>query len=179
MYDQEKLDKVFFDENFKSLCYYAYTFVDDFVLAEDFVQDAFIAYYRNKDVIKKDNSTIKAYLYTTIKNSIINWSRRNKVEERYWRLNKFVEFDDKDFENAIIESEVLSEINKIILELPRACKEIFELSYFEGLPNQEIADKLEVSINTVKTQKRRGLAYVRSKLNPEYFLIFTSFIFFK
>jgi RNA polymerase sigma-70 factor (ECF subfamily) len=76
----------------------------------------------------------------------------------------------------MIETEVLTEINKIINKLPEACQAIFKLSYIEGFSNQEIADQLQLSINTIKTQKRRGLKYVQSKLNPEFFIIFMSVV---
>lgn len=171
-------EKGLFDKYYKGMCYFAYTLIRDYSLAEDFVQDAFIAYFGKKEQIPSQESVVKSYLYTSVKNSILNWQRRNKVQEKYWEKTNFTEFDNVDIDNAIIETEVMEEINRIIKELPDACRTIFQLSYLEGLSNQEIADELNLSINTIKTQKRRGLNHVRSRLNPEYFLILISFFRF-
>lgn len=161
------------------MCYFAYTLVGDYNLAEDFVQEAFVAYFRKKEEISPHESSVKSYLYSSVKNSVLNWNRRNKVEQKYWEKTGFVEYDDVDLNHALIETEVLSEINRIVAELPEACQVIFKLSYIEGFSNQEIADQLSLSINTIKTQKSRGLKYVQSKLNPEFFLLFIYFFLIK
>jgi RNA polymerase sigma-70 factor (ECF subfamily) len=139
-------------------------------------QEAFVAYFRKKEEISTHENAIKSYLYNSVKNSVSNWSRRNKVVQKYWERTGFIEYDDLDIHRAMIETEVLTEINKIINKLPEACQAIFKLSYIEGFSNQEIADQLQLSINTIKTQKRRGLKYVQSKLNPEFFIIFMSVV---
>jgi len=171
-------EKDLFDKHYKGMCYFAYTLVGDYTLAEDFVQDAFIAYFGKKEQISSQESIVKSYLYSSVKNSIFNWQRRNRVQEKYWEKTGFTELDDIDIDNAIIEAEVMEEIDKIIKELPDACRMIFQLSYLEGLSNQQIADELNLSINTIKTQKRRGLQHLRSRLSPEYFLILISLLNF-
>ncbi len=61
----------------------------------------------------------------------------------------------------MIEAEVLGEVYKALQKLPEGCRKVINLSYFEGLSNQEVADRLNVSINTVKTQKLRALKMLR------------------
>jgi len=172
-------DKDIFERYYKGMCYFAYTLIGDYALAEDFAQDAFIAYFKKKDEISSHEPIIKSYLYSSVKNNILNWHRRNKVQKKYWETTGFMEYDDVDIHNAIIETEVMEQINQIINELPEACRLIFKLSYLEGKGNQEIANELNLSVNTIKTQKRRGLKYIQSKLNPELFLGLISFFFIK
>ena len=51
-----------------------------------------------------------------------------------------------------------------IEELPDQCKSIFKLSRINGLKNQEIADKLDISVRTVETQIYRALKILKSRL---------------
>lgn len=169
-------DRYIFDKYYKGMCYFAYTLLGDMHLAEDFAQEAFIAFYRKREEIKNEEKVIKSYLYTSIKNSVSNWARHNKVQEKYWLRTGFSEQDDLDIHHALIETEVMTEIYRIVSELPSACQTIFRLSYFEGFSNQEISEQLNLSVNTVKTQKRRGLKHIQSRLDPEFFLLFISFL---
>ena len=168
--------KYLFDEHYQNLCFFAYTLVSDKVLAEDFVQDAYIALYKNQENINKDSKALKAYLYTSVKNSVLNWSRRIKVEKKYHDSTPFIDFIDLDFENTVIKAEVVGEINKIIDELPSSCQNIFKMYYLEGLSTKEIASQLQLSVNTIKTQKQRGLKYIQSQLNPDFFILLYFFL---
>lgn len=163
--------KNLFDEHYQNLCFFTFTLINDKVLAEDFVQEAYLSLYNNLGILPKDDRVLKAYLYTSIKNSVFNWARRDKVEKKYYSLTPFVDFVDLDFENAMIKAETINEINKLITKLPDSCQHIFKLYYLEGLSNKEIASQLNLSVNTVKTQKQRGLRYIKSNLNPEFFVV--------
>src|SRR5690606_24875116 len=107
--------------------------------------------------------------------SILNYHRRSKVEVKYHQLQPFNDQIDLDFDNAIIKTEAISEINILIKKLPRSCQEIFKLYYLEGLSTKEVAEQLNLSVNTIKNQKLRGIRYIQTHLNPEYFLIFLLF----
>ncbi|MGN0003689.1 MAG: RNA polymerase sigma factor [Sphingobacterium composti] len=167
-----KYIKLEFEKHYQNLCFFAYTLIGDNVMAEDFVQEAFLAFYAKFDTILPNENVYKSFLYTSVKNSILNWHRRNKVESKYHQLTNFEDFVDLDFDNAMIKAETIAEVNKLIHNLPRACQQVFKLYYLEGLSSKEIAAQLNISINTIKTQKLRGLKYIQSKLHPEYFLIF-------
>lgn len=77
--------------------------------------------------------------------------------------------DEKNVINNIIQSEVLAEVYQALATLPESCQRISRMSYLEGLKNEEIAVKLGITVNTVKTQKQRGLQLLRLRLNPEIF----------
>ena len=63
---------------------------------------------------------------------------------------------------SIFEIERITE--NAIEELPDQCKSIFKLSRISGLKNQEIADKLDISVRTVETQIYRALKILKSRL---------------
>lgn len=163
--------KVLFDLHYQNLCYFVYTLTSDKALAEDLVQDAFVSLHNHIGTLNPNDKVYKSYLYTSVKHSVLNHYRRSRVEKKYHEKEPFLDFLDSDFDNALIKAEVIQEINKLLMELPESCQNIMHLHYIKGLSMKEIADQLEVSINTVKTQKLRGIRYIKSKLNPEFFVL--------
>ncbi|WP_343539725.1 RNA polymerase sigma-70 factor [Sphingobacterium thalpophilum] len=166
---EEKL----FRQYYKSLCHFAWKFVGESSVAEDLVQDAFIAFYKEGKTLENE-AAIKNFLYSSVRFACYNYLRHEKVKQRYWNVIGFTEEDDRALELNIIHSEVIKEIYRIIEEMPFACQQIFRMGYLEGLSNLEITQKLQVSVNTVKTQKQRGMKILLKKLSPEFipFVIF-------
>lgn len=164
MEPREKLFRL----HYKSLCHFAWKIVADVSVAEDLVQDAFIAFYREEKRTLDNEIAIKNFLYSSVRFACYNHLRHEKVKQRYWNVVGFTEEDDQALELNIIHSEVIQEIYRIIEEMPHACQQIFRLGYLDGLSNLEITQKLQVSVNTVKTQKQRGMKMLLKKLNPEF-----------
>lgn len=165
-------EQVLFKKHYKSLCYFAWSMVKDSDLAEDLAQDAFVAYLKHKDELSTDEISIKNFLYSSIRYAVYNLQRKNKTSDKYFLRMDFKDVDDIDYEHNIIRAEFLTAVHHAIETLPASCQEVIKLSYLEGLSNQEIADQLAISINTVKTQKQRGIKVLRSILKPEYFSVF-------
>ena len=72
-------------------------------------------------------------------------------------------------EEAVNDEEIYRHLFKLIDELPPRCREIF-LLYMEGKKNEEIAAMLQLSVETVKTQKKRAMAYIRDNLDKAVLL---------
>lgn len=169
---EKVLPKSLFTDHYKALCYYAWDMVKDTALAEDLVQDAFVAYWDHRHQVASSPGSIKSFLYTTIRHAVYNLQRHHKVAEKYRQRNPGTEIDDVNYEHQIIMAEFMAELHRLVAELPPACRKVFQLSYFQELTNQEIAEELSLSIPTVKTQKQRALKVIRQKLNPEMLIIF-------
>lgn len=161
-------NKQLFEEHYRSLCHFAWKLCGDVTEAEDLVQDAFISYYNHEEHVSAHKTAIKNYLYTSVKYAFLNSKRKEKVVERYWLNSPFSECSNDSLELSIIHSEVVAEVYKIVESMPSGCQVIFKMGYFEGLSNQEISKELNISVNTVKTQKQRGLKTIMKKLNPEF-----------
>ncbi|KAA8480164.1 RNA polymerase sigma-70 factor (ECF subfamily) [Arcticibacter tournemirensis] len=159
------------------LCHFAFQILGDKSHSEDIVQECFIRYWHLRAEISSHPGAIRNFLYSSIRNASLNYLRRQKVEEKYILSQDPDPSEDARFLHAIIRSEVMDEIYRVIDTLPDGCQKVFKLGYLEGLKNPKIAEKLGVSINTVKTQKKRGLQLLRLKLNPEVFLVFALFVF--
>lgn len=160
--------KQLFEEHYRSLCHFAWKLCGDATEAEDLAQDAFISYYNNQDHISTHGGAIKNYLYTSVKYAFLNRKRKEKVVEKYWLNSPFNEYSKDSLELSIIHSEVITEVYKIVESMPHGCQVVFKMGYFEGLSNQEISKELNISVNTVKTQKQRALKTIMKKLNPEF-----------
>lgn len=150
-----------FNMFYKRVCFFAAGIVNEDA-AEDLVQDAFVKLWERRLSFDSLNS-IKAFLYLTTKNSCINTYKHQKVVEKF----ESSQVDSQDESNIIyrlIEAEVLDEVQQAVQQLPQSYRKVIYLSYFQGLSNQETADYLNVSINTVKTQKVRSLRILREIL---------------
>jgi RNA polymerase sigma-70 factor (ECF subfamily) len=64
----------------------------------------------------------------------------------------------------MLETELEARIFNVVESLPKQCRRIFEMSRYEGVTNQEIADKLSLSKRTVETQIRKALKTLRNQL---------------
>ena len=63
--------------------------------------------------------------------------------------------------DMIDREEILEKIREVLDELPEKCREIFILACVEGLKYREVAERLDVSVNTVKTQVKSAYAKLR------------------
>ncbi|MNR35643.1 RNA polymerase sigma factor [compost metagenome] len=71
----------------------------------------------------------------------------------------------------MIRTEVWAEIYREINKLPVQCSKVISLSFVEGLKNDEIAQELDISIQTVKNQKSMGVKLLKQKLSKSGFLL--------
>ncbi|WP_177181289.1 RNA polymerase sigma-70 factor [Parapedobacter koreensis] len=169
--------KAIFDLFNKRLLYLATTIVHDEAMAADIVQDAFVKLWNRRESFN-DMMAVKAFLYLCVKNSCRNEYKHNKVVEKY--LSRQEEPIESPIMMAkIIEAEVLNNLYNAIEKLPVACREVVLLSYFEGMSNQEVAKQLNISINTVKTQKLRALRNLRmflKDLSPGLVILVTEIL---
>jgi len=162
---EEKLRAVF-EESYHALVYFAYRFVGSRSEAEDLVQDAFASYWNQTGEISDSLPAIKSYLYQSVRNASLNVLRHRLVRDRYEQSNAASEEYDKNSLELMLEAETMAILFKAISTLPSGCRTITEMSYLQGKKNEEIAVELGISVNTVKTQKQRGLQLLRSKLSP-------------
>ncbi|TDS13969.1 RNA polymerase sigma factor [Sphingobacterium paludis] len=170
-------DKVLFAKYYRSLCYFAMQMVHDENVAEDLAQDAFVTYFQQRNEVSDDEKAIKSFLYATVKYAVYNLNRKSKTVAKFWQRSGYQECDDIDYEHQIIRAEFMAAIQATLATLPAGCQKIMTMSYVDGFSNDEIAQELQISLNTIKTQKKRGLHVLRSKLRPDYFsVIFAFFI---
>jgi len=146
--------------------------------AEEIVQDLFYRMWKRREQIK-ESSSLKSYLLTSVKNQGINFLVSKNYEARKIDEFKQVMSSNLTYEQDIfVTSELQEKINQAFEKLPPRTKEIFILSRFNDLKNEEIAEKLNLSKRTVELQISNALKILRQELKDYTGLLFLSGIFF-
>ena len=144
-----------------NLKYFAYTLTSNYEDAQDLVQETYLKALTNRDKFT-DNTNLKAWTFTIMKNTFINNYRQNV------RNNTIVDkTDDLYFLNLSKESSIglpdsdysVKEIQKVIGHITPEQRKPFEM-YNQGYKYKEIADELNLSIGTVKSR----IFFTRKKL---------------
>ncbi len=170
---EEKAFETFFHKYYGHLCLYATRIINNDSAAEEIVQDFFVKIWEKRVQLNIETS-VKHYLFRSVKNLCINYIQRNKTKLRYaQKVISEVENNYSD-DNSFPEIELYQKIEESINSLPEKRKEIFRLSRQEGLKYREIAEKLNISIKTVETQMSLAIKTLRDKLK-NYSSFFTFF----
>lgn len=167
--EQLKEFRLLYQSKAPKLTYFASSYVD-MATAEDLVHDVFIKIWVDLEKIDLSKN-IDSYLLFAVKNSCLDHLRHQKVEQSYIsqslyreNLNQLLSYSEKELDEETQQLKLLyEEINR----LPERCREIFILSYIEGLSNDEIADSLKLSKRTVESHLYKGLSRLKSNLNYE------------
>ncbi|ARS40236.1 hypothetical protein CA265_11465 [Sphingobacteriaceae bacterium GW460-11-11-14-LB5] len=162
-----------FKKLYPRLCDFACYLLKDKELAEDMVQDAFMVYLEQRENVSTNFNAVKSFLYTAIKNACLNKIRHNNVVDLYNKKNPLNIYTDPEILEGIIHAEVIAEIYDKINALPPGCAMVIRYGYLEGLSNSEIADRMNISINTVKSQKKRALVLLKMHLGKAAMALFT------
>lgn len=149
-----------FKDFFPPLMAFARKILGDEDDARDVVHQVFINLWEKRKELDLSTS-LKSYLFTAVHNRSLNVIRDRKKFSSAEVPEVAGEWDV----SAQIESmELEGKIREAIDSLPEKCREIFELSRFEGLKYGEIARQLDISIKTVENQMSKALKILREQL---------------
>lgn len=171
--DKQAFEAVF-HKYYATLCFFANKFVRDEEVARDIVQEVFIRFYEKK-VNFPNLIALKSFLYGCVQNKALNYLEkmnnrtaiREKLEQNLYAENEYF------YHQA--EAELFEEIFAAIEELPTECRRIFKMSYVDNMDIREIAEQLNISESTVKTQRQRAKSYLKKRLQNLYSLTFILF----
>ena len=121
-------------------------------------------FWEKKESIQVDTS-LKAYLYRSVRNACLNEIKRQKVRKLHAdSLQADGEPQSQPSDHLAIRQELEEKIQEALQALPEQCRLIFKMSRFEELKYQEIADQLNLSIKTVENQMGKALKIMRTQL---------------
>jgi RNA polymerase sigma-70 factor (family 1) len=143
-----------FCEYFTLLTKYAEGFIFDRDDCEDIVQNLFINLWERADSLDIRTS-IKAYLYQSVKNRCLNYLRNLNVSDNHKLLYLESMLNGSD-ETDWIDPEWAERIHLALNNLPPQMAQALRLKYMEGEKIVRIARKMRISENTVKTHLTRG-----------------------
>ena len=135
-------------------------------VAEEIVEDVFVKLWSNRHRINEvENLTV--YLYVAVKNRSLN-----AISQKATDLIR-APFDDLDIEagqvvsdpyNLLVTAEMMKRMQQAVDNLPPRCKMIFKLVREDGLKHREVAEILNISINTVDVQMAIAIKKICTEL---------------
>ena len=132
-------------------------------LAEDIVQEVFFRLWCNRRGLREEGN-LAALLYAMAKNLTVNAIRKHKIVEtgnvRYYDLHEGRQEPAGESDS----DETMRRLRLAVGELPARQRTIFNLKIYESRSNQEIADMLNVSVNTVKVHYARTMKHLCQRL---------------
>ena len=138
--------------------------------AEELVQSVFVTVWEKRQTVDPAKS-FSVYLFSIARNRFYAMLRKRIVESYYvnYILNQDHPVTD-DLEKQIEDNEINEIIQKLLQQVPERRQEIFRMSRNENLSYKQIAKKLQISENTVDTQIRNVLNFLRKEL-PKYLIL--------
>jgi len=165
-----------FKRYYSPLCVFVSKYSTNDSMAEEIVSNFFYKFYQKRESIKI-NTSLRSYLFRSVKNSALNYIRdKAKLVSINEQENKELILRTTDTVHDTLMGKELEEIiNSAIDSLPEQCKVVFVKSRFEGKKYREIAEELNISVNTVETQMSRALKKLRIELK-DYMHVFIALL---
>jgi len=147
----------------------AYRMVGTRAVAEDVVQEAFLAFWRANARYDRARGSVRTWILGIVHNRAIDALRRGAVHDRRRAGDegleeRFAAAEQTDVEVA--RRDEAREVRSALETLPSDQLRVIELAYFGGFSQSEIASMLDTPVGTVKGRMRLGLAKMRSQLGP-------------
>lgn len=138
--------------------------------SEELVQDVFLKIWEKRETLDQSKN-IKAFIFKIAVNTIYDFIRRKNIESAY------KEFAGSNFESQhdstwhqVIFDEMVDNLDVLVGQMPQERQKIFRLSREDGLTNEEIALKLNLSIRTVENQLYRAISFLKKHFRTDSLL---------
>ncbi len=162
--DDKDAFKFLYDRYSAKLYYFSLKYLHNIEEAEDLIQSIFIRIWEHRKSLDPEMD-IKSYMYKSTINSIYNNLKRKALHFRYIEesLLKGEPHSNITYEEVFFH-EFEDSVTSIIESLPAQQQKIYKLSRFRGLSNEEIAQKLFLSVRTIENQIYRATKIIKTKL---------------
>ena len=136
-------------------------------LAEEIVQEVFLAVWRNPDAYDQTRGSVKAWLMGMSHHRAVDAVRREEASRR--RAEETLpEAPDPDPAEAVVEELGLPQeraaVRDALDQLPREQRQVIELMYYDGLSQSMISERLSLPLGTVKSRTLLGMRRLRAAL---------------
>ena len=131
--------------------------------AEELAQDIFIRIWTKRQSIDPQKS-LNAYIYTAARNAAFNFLKHQSVHNAYISENLNSE-DSEDAVQTIFAREISLLVDMSVGKMPEKRQAIYRLSREEGVSNEDIASRLNISRKTVENQLSLALQELRRVLS--------------
>jgi RNA polymerase sigma-70 factor (family 1) len=155
---------------YRRLLQFALSIVKTRESAEEIVEDVFVRIWQQRDKITAIQN-LRVYLYTATKNSSLNYlSRQAKasITEPFDHIHVGLGESSLTPEQILITAEIQQKIRAAVEALPPRCKMIFKLVRKDGLRYKEIAEILNISVNTIDVQMAIAVKRISMAIQSEF-----------
>ena len=156
-------DDLNFDDLFRlyydSLFRFARQFINDDEDCHDIVSNAYEDVWRNFSHIEE--KTVKAYLYTTVRNRTIDYLRRQQKRQQYISYATHMMEQTISSEHLAEREDNLRIIKQVLDEIGHPTSDILTACYIDGKKYVEVAEEMQISIASVKKHMVKALKKVR------------------
>lgn len=142
---------------------------------EEIVQEVFVKLWLKKEVVDPEKD-FQSYLFAIAKHLILD-HLRSAVNRKLYFVGEYFQQDllvDEGVESPF-DDDAKEKLQQLINQIPERRREIFCLSRFEGLSYKQIAERLNITENTVDSQIRNALAFLRKEFRKYVVLAFLFF----
>nr|WP_321523058.1 sigma-70 family RNA polymerase sigma factor [uncultured Macellibacteroides sp.] len=173
-YDRDKAFTLIYEKYHKLLYVLAFKYLKSSFMAEDAVQFVFLKLLETHSLLSV-SVNLRNYLYTMLKNHLLNEIRNNynAVEKNYEMAQSGSEYED-DLLTKIEDKDMMDRLYLLVEQLPLQKKLICLYKLKDNLSNQEIAEKMNISVATVKSHYTQAIKILQS--NFELMLIIISIV---
>lgn len=142
-------------------------------VAEDLAQDVFVWLWNNRDKLPQIVD-LESYLFTASKNAVYQYMRRELTVKKYYERNQagYVQgLPAMDSESDLYSRELDVIIRYLASQMPAKRRRVFEMSRFESMDNDQIAENLQISKRTVENHLTTALSELRKHIK-NFYLVF-------
>lgn len=174
----EKSMKELFLNYYRPLVFFASHILHAQEDAEDVVSQVLGKLWDHREQLRSVKQP-KAFLYATVKNACLDLLRqqvkfrRQDVPDTFWTAAP----DDSDLSLEATKAEVIKIIHQQIDALPDKCRQVFVLSYMEGLSAQQVADRMGISVSNVTSQRSRAIQLLKKSILDKRIWAFFTLLF--
>jgi RNA polymerase sigma-70 factor, ECF subfamily len=137
-------------------------------MAEEIVQEAFLALWRDPGAYREERGTFRAWLLSTVHHRAVDAVRREEAHRRRNVASEPESLVEPDVGEAVVEEvdlvETRSRVRSALDSIPQDQRQVLELMYFEGKTQSIIADELRIPLGTVKSRTLLGMRRLRGIL---------------
>jgi RNA polymerase sigma-70 factor, ECF subfamily len=148
------------------LCDFANSYLHSRSDAEEIVQDLFLALWKKREELEVRTS-LKAYLFTAVRNRVLNRDARARLEQRYLEDLERGELElvaTVPADQRLEAREIAERVQTAMAELPPGCRRVLTMRWSEQLTYGEIAEVLGISLKGVENQLARARKTLRQRL---------------
>ena len=161
--------KAFFETFFIPVYTLMQRYTGERELSRDFTQEAFVRVFEHWGEFETEENA-KAFLYTVARRIYLDHCKHQKIENQYQNRLSEEDPEEYDFLKEVTQQEVSRILYDAVDKLPSQTRSIILLN-LKGFNNTEVAERLGVSVNTIKSLKKSAYVTLRTLLSKDLLMI--------